>query len=74
MTDRPPPAKGLKLLTWPEVEQLDQHIADICAAGNGEVLVTVRNGKPVRVSPRPSYGLSPYYHEDFSIEEKLAET
>ncbi len=38
---RVPPAKGLRILTWVQVETLDQHIAQVCEAKRGEVVITV---------------------------------
>lgn len=55
----PPPAKGLQKLTWYQVEQIDQYIAQVCEAGEGEVMIQIRRGKTIFISPRPSIRLSP---------------
>jgi hypothetical protein len=54
-----PAARGLRVLTWPQVEALDLHIAAVIEAGFGEVAVVIKRGKPLFVSPRPSLRLSP---------------
>lgn len=54
-----PPARGLRMLTWPQVEALDGYIADVCGAGYGTVVITVERGRPLFVSPRPSLRFRP---------------
>lgn len=54
-----PPAKGLQFLTWSEVEQIDRHVQEVCAAGYGVVKITVENGLPRFVSTTRSEVLKP---------------
>lgn len=56
---RVPPAKGLQILTWAQVEALDRYIHEVCEAGRGEVVVTIERGLPRFVSPRPHLKLEP---------------
>lgn len=66
MTDRPPPAKGLRILTWPQVEQIDRCISEVCESGQGEVVIVIKRNLPRSVRPTKIHNLSPHYHEDFS--------
>lgn len=58
-TPRHPPAKGLQILTWQQVEELDARISSLCAYAEqtGEELMlplyVSRNGKPVKIG-RPA--------------------
>ena len=59
------PAKGLKKLTWTQVEQLDEAIAQLCALSQEEkttveLTIVIRNGHP-RVIKQPLvwHALSP---------------
>lgn len=47
-----PPAKGLRKLTWAQVEQLDAVIAGLCKQSERaevELVVVIRNGHPRRL-------------------------
>ena len=53
----PPPAKGLQVLTWPQIEKIDGVISQLCRltrSTDGDALVTlkIRRGK-VRFIERP---------------------
>jgi UDP:flavonoid glycosyltransferase YjiC (YdhE family) len=54
-----PAAKGLRRLTWPQVELLDQCVNDVCEAGFGSVVMTIERGKPLFVYPKPRLRLQP---------------
>ncbi len=61
----PRPAKGLRVLTWPQVEKVDEVLSSLCLLtrsndGDATVTIKVRKGK-VRFIERPvlSEELSP---------------
>lgn len=59
------PAQGLKKLTWPQVERIDDAIDLMCALSrkNGaeiDITITIKNGQPRFVKhPLISYELKP---------------
>ena len=45
-----PPAKGLRRLTWFQVEQVDACVDELCASGDGTVVIEVTRSRPLFVS------------------------
>lgn len=50
---RVPPAKGLKTLTWYQIEELDRHLTEICQAGDGQIVIEVKRGMLRNLIPAP---------------------
>jgi hypothetical protein len=57
--DRVLPAEGLKLLTWFQVETIDDLLAKVCEEGEGELRIIVKRGLPRIVQPQPKIELRP---------------
>jgi hypothetical protein len=54
-----PAVKGLRRLTWAQLEMLDLCVDQVCEAGFGSIVVIVERGKPLFVYPKPRLRLQP---------------
>ena len=54
-----PPAKGLSVLTWSEIEQIDRHVNEVCVAGYGTVKISIEKGLPRFISKTQSEVIKP---------------
>ena len=48
------PALGLQVLTWEQIQQIDEHLERICQGGHGSLVIEVKRGKPRFIRPAPS--------------------